>query len=40
MIVLSDGTSRGGYMPPDKLLPALEEHAAGAGGGSNAPRER
>jgi thiol:disulfide interchange protein DsbC len=27
MIVLSDGTSLGGYMPPDKLLAALEEHA-------------
>ncbi|HEV8331165.1 MAG TPA: thioredoxin fold domain-containing protein [Steroidobacteraceae bacterium] len=28
MIVLSDGTSLGGYMSPDKLLAALEEHAA------------
>ena len=27
MIVLSDGTSLGGYMPPDKMLAALEEHA-------------
>jgi thiol:disulfide interchange protein DsbC len=25
MIVLSDGTSLGGYMPPDKLLAALDE---------------
>jgi thiol:disulfide interchange protein DsbC len=30
MIVLSDGTSLGGYMPPDKLIAVLEEHAAGA----------
>lgn len=30
MIVLSDGTSLGGYMPPDKLLAALEKHVAGA----------
>ena len=28
MIVLSDGTSLGGYMAPDKLLAALAEHAA------------
>jgi thiol:disulfide interchange protein DsbC len=28
MVVLSDGTSLGGYMPPDKMLAALEEHAA------------
>lgn len=28
MIVSSDGTSLGGYLPPDKLLAALEEHAA------------
>jgi hypothetical protein len=28
MIVLSDGTSLGGYLSPDKLLAALEEHAA------------
>jgi thiol:disulfide interchange protein DsbC len=26
MIVMSDGTSVGGYMSPDKLLAALEEH--------------
>ena len=26
MIVLSDGTSLGGYLSPDKLLAALEEH--------------
>jgi thiol:disulfide interchange protein DsbC len=31
MIVLSDGTSLGGYMPPDKLLAALEEHATARG---------
>ena len=31
MIVLSDGTSLGGYMSPDKLLTALEEHAAASG---------
>lgn len=31
MIVLSDGTSVGGYMPPDKLVAALEEHAEAAG---------
>ncbi len=35
MIVLSDGTSLGGYMAPDKLLAALEEHAAGTGGNSH-----
>jgi len=28
MIVLSDGTSLGGYMSPDELLAALDEHAA------------
>ena len=28
MVVLSDGTSLGGYMSPDKMLAALEEHAA------------
>jgi thiol:disulfide interchange protein DsbC len=28
MIVLGDGTSLGGYMSPDKLLAALEQHAA------------
>lgn len=28
MIVLSDGTSLGGYMSPDKMLAALQEHAA------------
>lgn len=28
MIVLSDGTSLGGYMSPDKLLAALDAHAA------------
>jgi len=27
MIVLGDGTSIGGYMPPDKLIVALAEHA-------------
>jgi thiol:disulfide interchange protein DsbC len=31
MIVLSDGTSLGGYMPPDKLLAALDAHAASKG---------
>jgi thiol:disulfide interchange protein DsbC len=31
MIVLSDGTSLGGYMSPDALLAALEEHAAASG---------
>ena len=35
MIVLSDGASLGGYMSPDNLLAALEEHAAGAGGNSH-----
>lgn len=39
MIVLSDGTSLGGYMPPDKVVAALEEHAAGAGGVGSASRE-
>lgn len=34
MIVLSDGISLGGYMSPEKLIAALEEHAAGAGGNS------
>ncbi|MGH8238718.1 MAG: DsbC family protein [Steroidobacteraceae bacterium] len=34
MIVLSDGTSLGGYMTADKLRAALAEHAAGAGGSS------
>jgi thiol:disulfide interchange protein DsbC len=29
MIVLSDGTSLGGYMAPDKLLVSLAEHAEG-----------
>jgi thiol:disulfide interchange protein DsbC len=28
MIVLSDGTSLGGYMSPDKVLAALDAHAA------------
>ena len=28
MIVLSDGTSLGGYMAPEKLVAALEEHVA------------
>jgi thiol:disulfide interchange protein DsbC len=28
MIVLSDGTSLGGYMSPDQLLAALKEHAS------------
>jgi len=32
MIVLGDGTSLGGYVAPDKLLVALAEHAASAGG--------
>lgn len=36
MIVLSDGTSLGGYMAPEKLVAALEEHAAGAGDVRNA----
>lgn len=39
MIVLSDGTSLGGYMAPDKLLAAIEEHAAGAGGVGSVSRE-
>jgi thiol:disulfide interchange protein DsbC len=30
MIVLSDGTSLGGYMAPEKLVAALDEHVAGA----------
>lgn len=38
MIVLSDGTALGGYMSPEKLVAALEEHAKarsqGAGGKS------
>jgi thiol:disulfide interchange protein DsbC len=28
MIVMGDGTSLGGYVAPDKLVAALEEHAA------------
>jgi predicted DsbA family dithiol-disulfide isomerase len=28
MIVMGDRTSVGGYAPPDKLLAAIEEHAA------------
>ncbi|HKS58974.1 MAG TPA: thioredoxin fold domain-containing protein [Steroidobacteraceae bacterium] len=32
MVVLSDGTSLGGYMSPDKMLAALEEQGAGPGG--------
>lgn len=35
MIVLSDGTSLGGYMAPEKLVAALEEHAAGVRGSSH-----
>jgi len=35
MTVLSDGTSLGGYVPPDKLLVALKEHAAGVRGSSH-----
>lgn len=35
MIVLSDGTSLGGYMAPEKLVAALEEHAARASGNSH-----
>ena len=35
MIVLSDGTSLGGYMAPDKLVVALAEHAQSAGGNSH-----
>lgn len=31
MIVLADGTSLGGYMPPDQLLAALDAHAAEEG---------
>ena len=31
MIVLSDGTSLGGYMPPDQLLAALNAHVAEEG---------
>jgi thiol:disulfide interchange protein DsbC len=37
MIVLSDGTSLGGYMSPDEVLAALREHAARAGGNSHEP---
>ena len=40
MIVLSDGTSLGGYMSPDKLVAALDEHAAGARGMSAAAAGR
>jgi hypothetical protein len=32
MIVMGDGTSLGGYMSPEKLVAAIEEHAAQAGG--------
>jgi thiol:disulfide interchange protein DsbC len=35
MIVLSDGTSLGGYVAPDKMLVALAEHAQSAGGNSH-----
>ena len=35
MIVLSDGTSLGGYVAPDKLLVALAEHAKSVGGNSH-----
>jgi thiol:disulfide interchange protein DsbC len=35
MTVLSDGTSLGGYMAPDKLLAALDEQAAGVRGNSH-----
>lgn len=35
MIVLSDGTSLGGHMAPEKLVAALEEHAAGVRGSSH-----
>jgi thiol:disulfide interchange protein DsbC len=35
MIVMSDGTSLGGYIAAHKLLAALEEHAAEAGGKSH-----
>lgn len=37
MIVLSDGTSLGGYVAPDKLVVALAEHAAAEG--SSDPRQ-
>jgi len=37
MVVLSDGTSVGGYMSPDEVLAALEGHAGGAGGNSYEP---
>jgi Protein-disulfide isomerase len=33
MVVLSDGTSLGGYMSPDKMLAALEEHAVARASG-------
>ena len=33
MVVLSDGTSLGGYMSPDRMLVALEEHAAARASG-------
>jgi thiol:disulfide interchange protein DsbC len=33
MVVLSDGTSLGGYMSPDKMLAALEENAAARAAG-------
>jgi thiol:disulfide interchange protein DsbC len=32
MVVLTDGTSLGGYMSPDKMLAALEENAAARAG--------
>jgi thiol:disulfide interchange protein DsbC len=35
MLVLSDGTSLGGYMAPDKLILALAEHAQNAAGNSH-----
>jgi protein-disulfide isomerase len=35
MIVMGDGTSLGGYMAPEKLLAALEEHAVEADGRSH-----
>ena len=40
MIVLSDGTSLGGYMSPDKLFAALQEYAVGAGDVGSAARNR
>jgi thiol:disulfide interchange protein DsbC len=35
MIVMSDGTSLGGYMSPEKLLAAIEEQTKGMSGNSH-----